>query len=305
VVHRLGAAALLLLGYTLDANGHRTAEVWERPGERVETRYGLDLAERLTSIEVDGRRVVYTLDAVGNRTAEASPEGERIHSYDARDRLVETRFGGVVEASYGYDAAGRQLSVQRGAQSRTYVYDAEDRLLAVSASGAAPIRYAVDGFGQRRERESGGQVERYQWDGTRLASISNALGNRLADYQHAYGWPISVREGSERRSALADVHGTIQLLTDDTGVVRDGVVRDGVVRDGWSGTPTGSFPVGALAADPGCHPRTARAGSGQHPSLPAGWTAPRSHPSSGSDPVLTRSHCRTAVRWPCARSACS
>jgi RHS repeat-associated protein len=219
VVHRLGAAALLLLGYTLDANGHRTAEVWERPGERVETRYGLDLAERLTSIEVDGRRVVYTLDAVGNRTAEASPEGERIHSYDARDRLVETRLGGVVEAGYGYDAAGRQLSVQRGAQSRSYVYDAEDRLLAVSASGAAPIRYAVDGFGQRRERESGGQVERYQWDGTRLASISNALGNRLADYQHAYGWPISVREGSERRSALADVHGTIQLLTDDTGAI--------------------------------------------------------------------------------------
>lgn len=226
VVHRLGAAALLLLGYTVDANGHRTAEVWERPGDRVETRYGLDLAERLTSIEVDGRRVVYTLDAVGNRAAEALPEGERIHSYDERDRLVETRLGGVVEASYGYDAAGRQLSVQRGAQSRTYVYDAEDRLLAMSATGAAPIRYAVDGFGKRRERESGGQVERYQWDGTRLASISNALGNRLADYQHAYGWPISVREGNQRRSALADVHGTIQLLTDDTGVVRDGVVRD-------------------------------------------------------------------------------
>jgi RHS repeat-associated protein len=74
-------------------------------------------------------------------------------------------------------------------------------------------------LGQRRERESGGQVERYQWDGTRLASISNALGNRLADYQHAYGWPISVREGSERRSALADVHGTIQLLTDATGAI--------------------------------------------------------------------------------------
>lgn len=140
VVHRLGAAALLLLGYTLDANGHRTAEVWERPGERVETRYGLDLAERLTSIEVDGRRVVYTLDASGNRTAESSPEGERIHSYDARDRLVETRLGGVVEARYGYDAAGRQLSVQRGAQSRSYVYDAEDRLLAVSETQSSRAR---------------------------------------------------------------------------------------------------------------------------------------------------------------------
>ena len=218
--HALGAAALLTLGYTLDANGHRVAETWERGSERIEIAYELDLAERLKAVTTDGQRVEYTLDEVGNRTAESLPGNLlRTHHYDERDRLTETREDGQVVASYGYDAAGRQTSHTAAGITRTYQYDTQDRLLEVSQGGNPIVRYEVDAFGQRTLREAAGSTELYQFDGTRLAGITNALGTSLADYQHAYGWAISSREGSIRSTLHTDVHGTPQLITDGTAAI--------------------------------------------------------------------------------------
>jgi len=59
----------------------------------------------------------------------------------------------------------------------------------------------------------------YQWDGTKLAGRTNAVGNSLGDYQHAYAWPISSREGTERSTLHADTHGTPQLITTATGAI--------------------------------------------------------------------------------------
>ena len=59
----------------------------------------------------------------------------------------------------------------------------------------------------------------YQWDGTRLAGRTNATGTSLGDYQHAYGWAISSREGLIRSTLHTDVHGTPQLITDNTGAI--------------------------------------------------------------------------------------
>ncbi|MBK8067619.1 MAG: hypothetical protein IPK27_08285 [Rhodanobacteraceae bacterium] len=218
--HALGAAALLTLGYTLDANGHRVAESWERGSERIEIAYELDLAERLKAVTTDGQRVEYTLDEVGNRTAESLPGNLlRTHHYDERDRLTETREDGQVVASYGHDAAGRQTSHTAAGITRTYQYDTQDRLLEVSEGGNPIVRYEVDAFGQRTLREAAGSTELYQFDGTRLAGITNALGTSLADYQHAYGWAISSREGSIRSTLHTDVHGTPQLITDGTAAI--------------------------------------------------------------------------------------
>jgi RHS repeat-associated protein len=59
----------------------------------------------------------------------------------------------------------------------------------------------------------------YQWDGTRLAGRTNATGSTLGDYQHAYGWAISSREGLIRSTLHTDVHGTPQLITDGTAAI--------------------------------------------------------------------------------------
>ena len=59
----------------------------------------------------------------------------------------------------------------------------------------------------------------YQWEGTKLAGRTNAVGNSLGDYQHAYAWPISSREGTERSTLHADTHGTPQLITTATGAI--------------------------------------------------------------------------------------
>ncbi len=59
----------------------------------------------------------------------------------------------------------------------------------------------------------------YQWDGTRLAGRTNATGTSLGDYQHAYGWAISSREGLIRSTLHTDVHGTPQLITDGTAAI--------------------------------------------------------------------------------------
>lgn len=137
--HLLGAAALLTLGYTLDANGHRVAETWERGSERIEIAYELDLAERLKAVTTNGERVEYTLDKVGNRTRQIPPGGLlRTHEYDLRDRLIETKDNGQVVANYDYDLAGRQTTHTAGGVTREYQYDAQDRLLGVS-QGGVPI----------------------------------------------------------------------------------------------------------------------------------------------------------------------
>lgn len=218
--HLLGAAALLTLGYTLDANGHRVAETWERGSERIEIAYELDLAERLKAVTTNGERVEYTLDKVGNRTAESHPGGLlRTHEYDFRDRLIETRDNGQVVASYDYDLAGRQTTHTAGGVTREYQYDTQDRLLGVSQGGVPIVRYESDAFGQRSLREAEGQVEQYQWDGTRLAGRTNATGTSLGDYQYAYGWAISSREGAVRSTLHTDVHGTPQLITDGTAAI--------------------------------------------------------------------------------------
>ncbi|MCB1601209.1 MAG: hypothetical protein KDI66_14430 [Xanthomonadales bacterium] len=59
----------------------------------------------------------------------------------------------------------------------------------------------------------------YQWDGTKLAGNTNALGNPIADYQHAYSWPLSSRENGERSYLHPDTHGTPQLITTATGAI--------------------------------------------------------------------------------------
>ncbi len=217
--HLLGAAAMLTLGYTLDANGNRTAEVWTRDAEQVEIAYELDLAERLTAVTTSGQRIQYTLDEHGNRTIETAAGLIRSHHYDARDQLTETRENDQVVASYGYDEAGRQTSHTANGITRQYQYDTQDRLLAVTQDGVPLVRYESDAFGQRTLRDAGGQVEQYQWDGTRLAGRTNATGSTLGDYQHAYGWAISSREAAIRSTLHTDVHGTPQLITDGTAAI--------------------------------------------------------------------------------------
>ncbi len=217
--HMLGAAALLTLGYTLDANGNRTVETWSRGTDQVEILYELDLAERLTAVTSNGERIQYTLDEHGNRTAETAPGLTRTHLYNERDRLTETRENNQVVATYGYDPAGRQTSHSAGGIDRLFEYDTQDRLLAVTQNGTPLVHYESDPFGQRTLREAGGQVEQYQWDGTRLAGRTNATGSTLGDYQHAYGWAISSREGAVRSTLHTDVHGTPQLITDGTGAI--------------------------------------------------------------------------------------
>lgn len=218
--HLLGASALLALTYTLDANANRTLEVWDRGGDRHEIAYDYDKADRLTAVTSDGQRVQYQLDKVGNREAETSDGQTTTHHYDNRDRLTQTQApGGAVVEALVYDDAGRQTTRTAGGVTTTYRYNANDRLLGVSIGGSEQVSYQYDAFGQRTGREAAGQFEGYQWDGTRLAGRTNATGTSLGDYQHAYGWPISSREGSERSFIHADTHGTPQLITTATGAI--------------------------------------------------------------------------------------
>lgn len=218
--HALGAAALLTLSYTLDANGHRVAETWERGSEVISIAYELDLAERLKAVTTEGQRIEYTLDENGNRTAEILPGGlTRSHAYDNRDRLITTTENGQTAATYAYDLAGRQITHTAAGVTRQFDYDTQDRLLGVTQNGTPLIRYEVDAFGQRTLRDAEGQVEQYQWDGTRLAGRTNATGTSLGDYQYAYGWAISSREGGVRSTLHTDVHGTPQLTTDPTAAI--------------------------------------------------------------------------------------
>src|SRR5260370_19259338 len=141
-----------------------------RPGG-VNTAYGYDGANRLTSVHHDGpagalAHFDYTLDANGNRTAVASAAGTESYTLDVLNRLTGASYPNGDAAAYTYDAAGNRLSSTLNGATTSYTYDSAGRL---TAAGASSLTYDPAGHLTSNRPSSFG------WDwALRLASATVA-----------------------------------------------------------------------------------------------------------------------------------
>jgi RHS repeat-associated protein len=147
VVSKDGTTVLDQHDYTLDAVGNRTRlqEVLAPAGggapTSVDTTYGYDYLNRLTSATTSGATTVYGYDAVGNRTS-AGPSGSpTTYTYDKADRITAAG-----STSYTVDANGNLTG--RGA-SNTLTYDQANRLTSIAFGSSNSGAYAYDGDGNR------------------------------------------------------------------------------------------------------------------------------------------------------------
>jgi YD repeat-containing protein len=160
----------------------------------------------------------YSLDAVGNRLARTSTLAaipSTTANYNANDRLNSDSYdanGNTTSAdarTYSYNFENRIKSVDGGAL--TVTYDGDGNRVAKTVAGVT-TRYLVDdlnptGYDQVIEEVAGGNVQRTYTYGNTLVS-QNQLGNSQTSF---YG---------------ADAHGSVRLLTDNTGEVTNTYAYD-------------------------------------------------------------------------------
>jgi RHS repeat-associated protein len=75
-------------------------------------------------VDVAAATASFSHDANGNLTA----QGTKTYEWDAADRLVRVRDGGVEVASFGYDGFSRRVKKTAGGMTRSYVHDGPDIL---------------------------------------------------------------------------------------------------------------------------------------------------------------------------------
>lgn len=148
-------------------------------------RYSLDLAGRVSSIEVHRQEHVYwsqhyTRDSVGriSRLTDTRTGAQHVQ-YDAQGRLCSVRdaSGRVIEA-FAYDAASQRVASPEG--SATF-----DAVCRPKTSGARSFDY--DGLGNRIAVTEAGRATKLTWSGNRLRELELPDGVRVRYAYDALG----------------------------------------------------------------------------------------------------------------------
>ena len=201
------------------------------PADGVDTQYGYDLLDRLTSATQPQENFSY--DAVGNRT-------ERGQSYNNLNQLLtDGKF------SYTYDLNGNRTSKRdlTTNEETEYFWDSDDQLRQVNIKNGAGsvtkiVRFKYDGLGRRIEKQlqdnevmSRSYTRQYVYDGEDVIQEQDAVGNVVATYLHGPGIddPItmlrdvdgnhSIDHDAEVWHFTKDTLGSIKDLTDPQGRV--------------------------------------------------------------------------------------
>ncbi len=160
------------------------------PDECGVFRYGYDPAGRLTSVSRDGTvQRQYEYDAFGNRTALVSDGIRTEYSYDAMDRLIESR--GAQHEAFRYDKRGNLTErIIDGAVANAYSYNPMNRL-AKAVKGPDVATYEYSGLGQRIEDRilsgtGSEQIIRYTSDLTKYSN--NLLERNVNGASDAFLW---------------------------------------------------------------------------------------------------------------------
>src|SRR5260370_1376293 len=181
-----------------------------RPGG-VNTAYGYDGANRLTSVHHDGpagaiAHFDYTLDSNGNRTAVASAAGTESYTLDVLNRLTGASYPNGDAAAYTYDAAGNRLSSTLNGATTSYTYDSAGRL---TAAGASSLTYDAAG----NVTSNGSSSFGWDWAG-RVASAT--IGGTTSTYTYdGDSTRVAATSGTSTTNYIWDRVASLPLLIDD------------------------------------------------------------------------------------------
>ncbi len=236
--------------YGLDAIGRATSMTSLSGGATTTETYGYDLSGNLTLVEYnDGRTLAYGYDLAGNRTSftdSASKERSRAYVYGEDNRLTQVNDGqGEQVAVYRYDEVGNVTErFVRGAAplsvtdegvtnglKTTYEYDYRNLLTAVKdASSGRRILFSYNGDGLRTAMtvESAGQEATktyYVVDPnarqSRVIEEREQQGELLASFIYVGDRAFAMKSLGEHEFLLADRIGTVRVVTDHEGVVKE------------------------------------------------------------------------------------
>ncbi|MFD7074052.1 RHS repeat-associated core domain-containing protein [Nocardioides sp. NPDC059952] len=194
-------------------------------------RFELDIADRITSVELDGSTSeAYSYDPLGNITRAATAGGDA-ERRDYEGTLL-TRSG---RSRYAYDAQGRLVRHSRTRLSEKpdtwlYEWDANDRLTAVRTPDGTRWTYLYDALGRRvakrRHADSGDVVEEtlFAWDGPVLIEQTGGSDDTLS-WAHQGYQPLAQVELSQDEvdarffTIVTDLAGAPSELIDSDGSI--------------------------------------------------------------------------------------
>ncbi len=250
------------LVFAYDISGRRT--LLDR-SNGVQTAYSYDAAGQIAEIEEASSGVLSTLsytsyNATGRLLQDVAsgptPTVTRDYEYDALNRLTDVshsslpfgdqlsailsgdtvldaanRLTADTELTYAYDAEGR-TTARFGATTELFDYDAEGRLRQyreqVGGVDVATVAFFYDPFGRMIAKNTNDVATIYEYDGADLIGQRGRRGELYAStvFGPNIDEPLIERRGSESFFYHHERNGSIRLLTDATGAVRQSLVYD-------------------------------------------------------------------------------
>jgi RHS repeat-associated protein len=211
--------------YTLDKVGNRTAVTEAQNGQGRTIGYTYDDLYRLTGEAIvdatNGNRTsAYVYDKVGNRQTKTVNGVTTVYTYDANDRLLNEKVGGVVTVAYTYDDNGSTLSKTENGVVTTYVWNDEKRLIQATVGGTV-VDYRYNDAGIRVSSKQNGVETRYLLDEGMTANVWEEYGpSGAVQGSYSYGYDlITQTQAGQASYYLVDGLGSTRLLTDTQGQV--------------------------------------------------------------------------------------
>ena len=202
----------------------------------VTTTYGYDIANRLTSMLLQGpsaqiENLLYTYDVNSNRTnftrnaAQTLSPAMSSTSYDEANEMLSFN-----SKTIAYDANGSLLTKVDSCGTTTYSWDSRNRLTGIS--GYKPdctvltATFSYDALGRRISKTVNGTTTQFVYDGWDI--IQEIKAGVKTNYIRTLNIdePLTRIQGSTVRHYVRDALGSVVALTDDSGAVKTTYVYD-------------------------------------------------------------------------------
>jgi RHS repeat-associated protein len=142
------------------------------------------------------------------------------YTYDANDRLLNEKVGGVVTVAYTYDDNGSTLTKTENGGVTTYVWNDEKRLIQATVGGTV-VDYRYNDAGIRVSSKQNGVETRYLLDEGMTANVWEEYGpDGAVQGSYSYGYDlITQTQAGQTSYYLVDGLGSTRLLMDGQGLV--------------------------------------------------------------------------------------